>query len=188
MLNSRSTCTTLGEVPLATPSVRYGCAIAPHAHRGRRSRSLPRSLSFIAHADLLGALQFARRLGHTQRHLREARHQRGMEGGSRCARVFRGSPIPQEVPEGTGKMCSMLRDGSLDVALILTEGIVRGAHSADCVLPLVQSSDIVQGSQAKIVATFIETPLTWAVCVRPYYLFVWMSDRTRRRPPPPQTL
>ena len=30
-----------------------------------------------------------------------------------------------DVPEGTGKMCQMLRDGSTDIAIILTEGIVK---------------------------------------------------------------
>lgn len=31
----------------------------------------------------------------------------------------------KEVPEGTGKMCAGLRDGSFDVAVLLTEGIVK---------------------------------------------------------------
>ena len=30
-----------------------------------------------------------------------------------------------DVPEGTGKMCQMLRDGSTDIAVILTEGIIK---------------------------------------------------------------
>jgi hypothetical protein len=30
-----------------------------------------------------------------------------------------------DVPEGTGKMCQMLRDGETDIAVILTEGIVK---------------------------------------------------------------
>jgi hypothetical protein len=33
------------------------------------------------------------------------------------------------VPEGTGKMCQMLRDGETDIAVILTEGIVKEHHS-----------------------------------------------------------
>ena len=30
-----------------------------------------------------------------------------------------------DVPEGTGKMCQMLRDGETDIAVILSEGIVK---------------------------------------------------------------
>ena len=30
-----------------------------------------------------------------------------------------------DVPEGTGKMCQMLREGETDIAVILTEGIVK---------------------------------------------------------------
>jgi actin-like ATPase involved in cell morphogenesis len=40
-----------------------------------------------------------------------------------------------DVPEGTGKMCQMLRDGETDIAVILTEGIVK---------------DIVAGNQVKL--------------------------------------
>ena len=29
------------------------------------------------------------------------------------------------VPEGTGKMCKMLQDGTTDIAIILTEGIMK---------------------------------------------------------------
>lgn len=80
----------------------------------------------------------------------------------------------QEIPEGTGRMCNMLRDGSLDIALILTEGIVRGMELRLSALML---ADIVQGSHAKIVATYIETPLTWAACVR-YCRVSIVTERT----------
>ena len=30
-----------------------------------------------------------------------------------------------DVPEGTGKLCQMLREGSTDIAVILTEGIIK---------------------------------------------------------------
>jgi sulfonate transport system substrate-binding protein len=58
----------------------------------------------------------------------------------------------KEIPEGTGKMCAGLRDGSLDVAVLLTEGIIR---------------DIVQGSTAKLVGTYVHSPLTWAILTKP---------------------
>ena len=54
------------------------------------------------------------------------------------------------VPEGTGKMCQMLRDGDTDMAVILTEGIVK---------------DIVQGNLSRIVQVYVETPLVWGIHV-----------------------
>jgi ABC-type nitrate/sulfonate/bicarbonate transport system substrate-binding protein len=55
-----------------------------------------------------------------------------------------------DVPEGTGKMCQMLRDGEADIAVILTEGIVK---------------DIVGGNPSKIVQVYVESPLIWGIHV-----------------------
>ncbi|WP_035672433.1 substrate-binding domain-containing protein [Flavobacterium sp. 83] len=55
-----------------------------------------------------------------------------------------------DVPEGTGKMCQMLRDGETDIAVILTEGIVK---------------DIVAGNSSKIVQVYVESPLIWGIHV-----------------------
>jgi len=55
-----------------------------------------------------------------------------------------------DVPEGTGKMCQMLRDGQTDVAVILTEGIVK---------------DIIAGNPSKIVQVYVESPLIWGIHV-----------------------
>ncbi|MBP6425480.1 MAG: ABC transporter substrate-binding protein [Flavobacterium sp.] len=55
-----------------------------------------------------------------------------------------------DVPEGTGKMCQMLRDGSTDIAVILTEGIIK---------------DIVIGNPSKIVQIYVESPLIWGIHV-----------------------
>ena len=55
-----------------------------------------------------------------------------------------------DVPEGTGKMCQMLRDGITDIAIILTEGIVK---------------DITVGNPSKIVQVYVETPLIWGIHV-----------------------
>ena len=55
-----------------------------------------------------------------------------------------------DVPEGTGKMCQMLRDGETDIAVILTEGIVK---------------DIVGGNSSKIVQVYVESPLIWGIHV-----------------------
>jgi ABC-type nitrate/sulfonate/bicarbonate transport system substrate-binding protein len=55
-----------------------------------------------------------------------------------------------DVPEGTGKMCQMLRSGETDIAVILTEGIVK---------------DIVAGSPTKIVQVYVDSPLIWGIHV-----------------------
>lgn len=55
-----------------------------------------------------------------------------------------------DVPEGTGKMCQMLRDGETDIAVMLTEGIVK---------------DIVAGNPSKIVQIYVESPLIWGIHV-----------------------
>jgi len=51
---------------------------------------------------------------------------------------------------GTGEMCKALRDGSIDMAVILTEGIIR---------------DIVLGNPSKIVQVFVKSPLLWGIHV-----------------------
>ncbi|MEP1488397.1 MAG: substrate-binding domain-containing protein [Algibacter sp.] len=51
---------------------------------------------------------------------------------------------------GTGAMCKALREGEIDMAVILTEGITK---------------DIIAGNPCKIVQTFVETPLNWGVHV-----------------------
>ena len=55
-----------------------------------------------------------------------------------------------DVPEGTGKMCQMLRDGSADMAVILSEGIVK---------------DIVAGNDSSIVQVYVKSPLLWGIHV-----------------------
>lgn len=54
------------------------------------------------------------------------------------------------VPEGTGRMCQMLREDELDMAVLVTEGAVR---------------DILNGGPHRIVSTFVESPLPWGVHV-----------------------
>lgn len=55
-----------------------------------------------------------------------------------------------DVPEGTGKLCQMLRSGETDIAVILTEGIVK---------------DIAGGNPSKIVQVYVESPLLWGIHV-----------------------
>ncbi len=66
-----------------------------------------------------------------------------------------------DVPEGTGKMCQMLRDGSADVAIILTEGIVR---------------DIIAGNPSRIVQEYVASPLLWGIHVGAASRFKQLSD------------
>ncbi|TYC14176.1 ABC transporter substrate-binding protein [Bizionia gelidisalsuginis] len=51
---------------------------------------------------------------------------------------------------GTGEMNNALRNGDIDMAVILTEGII---------------ADIIAGNRSKIVQTFIQTPLIWGIHV-----------------------
>lgn len=55
-----------------------------------------------------------------------------------------------DIPEGTGKMCEMLRNGETDLAVILTEGIVR---------------DIENGNPSMIVQEYVSSPLLWGIHV-----------------------
>ena len=55
-----------------------------------------------------------------------------------------------DVPEGTGKLCQMLREGTTDIAVILTEGIIK---------------DITKDNPSKIVQLYVESPLIWGIHV-----------------------
>jgi ABC-type nitrate/sulfonate/bicarbonate transport system substrate-binding protein len=66
-----------------------------------------------------------------------------------------------DVPEGTGKMCQMLRDGTADIAVILTEGIIK---------------DIVNGNPSKIVQLYVESPLIWGIHVAADSKFQTITD------------
>ncbi|ARV05715.1 ABC transporter substrate-binding protein [Polaribacter sp. SA4-10] len=56
----------------------------------------------------------------------------------------------QDFPGGTGQMCKALRNGEVDIAIVLTEGIIK---------------DISAGNPSKIVQTFVNTPLIWGIHV-----------------------
>lgn len=56
----------------------------------------------------------------------------------------------KEFPGGTGAMCTALRDNSIDMAVILTEGIIK---------------DISNGNPSKIVKIYVESPLLWGIHV-----------------------
>lgn len=56
----------------------------------------------------------------------------------------------QDFPDGTGAMCKALRKKEVDVAVILTEGIIKDIHG---------------GNEAKIVQEYISSPLIWGIHV-----------------------
>ena len=62
---------------------------------------------------------------------------------------------------GTGQMCKALRDGEIDMAVILTEGIIR---------------DILKGNPSKIVQGFIQSPLIWGIHVAKNSSYETVSD------------
>lgn len=66
-----------------------------------------------------------------------------------------------DIPEGTGKMCQMLREKQTDIAVILTEGIVK---------------DIVAGNPSKIVQIYVATPLIWGIHVGAKSNYKTLSD------------
>lgn len=51
---------------------------------------------------------------------------------------------------GTGQMCAALRSGEIDMAVVLTEGMVRDIHN---------------GNDCKIVQVFVHSPLIWGIHV-----------------------
>lgn len=67
----------------------------------------------------------------------------------------------QDYPGGTGQMSKALRDGSIDIAIVLTEGIIK---------------DIADGNPSKIVQTFVKTPLIWGVYVSEKSSFKKIDD------------
>lgn len=70
------------------------------------------------------------------------------------------------IPEGTGKLCQMLRDGSTDIAVILTEGIIK---------------DIAAGNESKIVQVYVESPLIWGIHVAAGSSFQALEDIKNRK-------
>ncbi|WP_299679637.1 substrate-binding domain-containing protein [uncultured Tenacibaculum sp.] len=56
----------------------------------------------------------------------------------------------QDFPGGTGAMCKALREKEIDIAIVLTEGIIK---------------DIINGNPSKIIQTFVKSPLIWGIHV-----------------------
>lgn len=66
-----------------------------------------------------------------------------------------------DIPEGTGKMCQLLQDNETDIAIILTEGVVKS---------------ITEGNPSKIVQEYIATPLLWGIHVAANSTYASITD------------
>jgi sulfonate transport system substrate-binding protein len=55
-----------------------------------------------------------------------------------------------DYPGGTGEMCKALKNKEIDLAVVLTEGIIK---------------DIIEGNAVKIIQTFVQSPLIWGIHV-----------------------
>lgn len=71
-----------------------------------------------------------------------------------------------DVPEGTGKMSKMLRDEETDIAITLTEGVVKS---------------ITEGNHSKIVQAYVQSPLLWGIHVNAKSPFNSVSDLEGKR-------
>ncbi len=67
----------------------------------------------------------------------------------------------KDFPGGTGQMAAALREGEIDMAVILTEGIIR---------------DIINGNPSKIVQVFVKSPLLWGIHVAANSNYETVSD------------
>ncbi|WP_267740179.1 substrate-binding domain-containing protein [Myroides injenensis] len=72
----------------------------------------------------------------------------------------------QDIPEGTGRMCTMLRNGEADLAVILSEGIIK---------------DISQGNQVQILQEYVSSPLRWGIHVANQSAFKNIEDLKGKR-------
>lgn len=67
----------------------------------------------------------------------------------------------KDYPGGTGDMSKALRNKEIDLAVILTEGIIK---------------DIIDGNESKIVQVFVQSPLIWGIHVAQNSNFQSVSD------------
>lgn len=67
----------------------------------------------------------------------------------------------KDFPGGTGAMTKALRTGEIDIAIVLTEGIIK---------------DIINGNPSKIVQVFVKSPLVWGIHVAQNSTFKSVED------------
>ena len=71
-----------------------------------------------------------------------------------------------DIPEGTGKMCQMLRQEETDLAIILSEGIIK---------------DIAAGNPTSIIQEYVASPLLWGIHVAADSSFQTVTDLEHKR-------
>ncbi len=71
-----------------------------------------------------------------------------------------------DIPEGTGRMCKLLRENETDLAVILTEGIIK---------------DIADGNPSIIVQEYVASPLLWGIHVAHNASFQNISELEHKR-------
>jgi ABC-type nitrate/sulfonate/bicarbonate transport system substrate-binding protein len=71
-----------------------------------------------------------------------------------------------DVKEGTGRMCEMLRNKEADIAVVLTEGILK---------------DISLGNPSSVVQLYLETPLLWGIHVAANSSFQNISELEHKK-------
>jgi len=71
-----------------------------------------------------------------------------------------------DYPGGTGAMAKDLRSGALDVAVLLTEGIV---------------ADIVKGNRSNIIQEYVSSPLIWGIHVPAHSSFETVTELEGKR-------
>jgi ABC-type nitrate/sulfonate/bicarbonate transport system substrate-binding protein len=70
------------------------------------------------------------------------------------------------VPEGTGKLCQLLREGYTDISIVLTEGILK---------------DISLGNPSVIVQKYVESPLLWGIHVAAQSPYFSLADLQHKK-------
>jgi ABC-type nitrate/sulfonate/bicarbonate transport system substrate-binding protein len=70
------------------------------------------------------------------------------------------------VPEGTGKLCQLLREGSTDLAIVLTEGILK---------------DISLGNPSVVIQKYVESPLLWGIHVAAHSPYFSVADLQHKK-------
>lgn len=71
-----------------------------------------------------------------------------------------------DIPEGTGKMCQMLRNNKTDLAVILTEGILK---------------DISNGNESVVLQQYVSSPLQWGIHVAASSAFQNISELEHKK-------
>ena len=72
----------------------------------------------------------------------------------------------KDIPEGTGKMCQLLRQEETDLAIILSEGIIK---------------DIAAGNPTSIIQEYVASPLLWGIHVAADAPFQTVADLEHKR-------